>query len=213
MRGRIRILVADDHGVVRQGLRDYIGLQEDMEVVGEAADGVRAVAAATRLTPDIVLMDLVMPGLDGVQATREIRAASPSTRVIILTSFAEPDQVFDSIKAGAAGYLMKDIKPADLATAIRGVYEGEPMLHPQIARMIMREYSGERDDELHRRLTSREMDVLRCIARGMANKEIAAELAIAEKTVKTHVSSILQKLHLSDRTQAALYAVRRKLAD
>lgn len=214
MTDKISIFIADDHGIVRQGLRDYIALQEDMEVVGDAANGEQAVIRIQDHTPDVVLMDLVMPGMDGIEATRRVREMSPATRVIILTSFAEEEQVFEAIKAGASGYLMKDVKPEELAKAIRGVQAGEPMLHPEIARLMMREL--QRDNEqprLHDQLTEREMEVLRCIARGMSNKEIAAELVISEKTVKTHVSNVLQKLHLADRTQAAIYAMQRKLVE
>ncbi|HET9200548.1 MAG TPA: response regulator transcription factor [Dehalococcoidia bacterium] len=214
MTDKISIFIADDHGIVRQGLRDYIALQDDMEVVGDAANGEQAVIRIQDHTPDVVLMDLVMPGMDGIEATRRVREMSPATRVIILTSFAEEEQVFEAIKAGASGYLMKDVKPEELAKAIRGVQAGEPMLHPEIARLMMREL--QRDNEqprLHDQLTEREMEVLRCIARGMSNKEIAAELVISEKTVKTHVSNVLQKLHLADRTQAAIYAMQRKLVE
>lgn len=214
MTEKISIFIADDHGIVRQGLRDYIALQDDMEVVGDAANGEQAVIRIQDHTPDVVLMDLVMPGMDGIEATRRVREMSPATRVIILTSFAEEEQVFEAIKAGASGYLMKDVKPEELARAIRGVQAGEPMLHPEIARLMMREL--QRDNEqprLHDQLTEREMEVLRCIARGMSNKEIAAELVISEKTVKTHVSNVLQKLHLADRTQAAIYAMQRKLVE
>lgn len=214
MTEKISIFIADDHGIVRQGLRDYIALQDDMEVVGDAANGEQAVIRIQDHTPDVVLMDLVMPGMDGIEATRRVREMSPATRVIILTSFAEEEQVFEAIKAGASGYLMKDVKPEELAKAIRGVQAGEPMLHPEIARLMMREL--QRDNEqprLHDQLTEREMEVLRCIARGMSNKEIAAELVISEKTVKTHVSNVLQKLHLADRTQAAIYAMQRKLVE
>ena len=214
MSEKISVLIADDHGIVRQGLRDYIGLQEDMEVVADASNGELAVLKVRELAPDIVLMDLVMPGTDGIEATRQIRAISPMTRVIILTSFAEEEQVFEAIKAGASGYLMKDIKPEELAKAIRGVQAGEPMLHPEIARLMMREMRRDSTDQrLHDQLTEREMEVLRCIARGLSNKEIASELVISEKTVKTHVSNLLQKLHLADRTQAAIYAMQKKLVE
>ncbi|PZR96656.1 MAG: DNA-binding response regulator [Candidatus Chloroheliales bacterium] len=221
-KGRIRVLIADDHAVVRQGLRGFLELQPNIEVVGEAVDGMDAVEKAQALRPNVVLMDLVMPRMDGAQATRAIRTAAPSTQVIALTSFSEDEQVFASIKAGAAGYLMKDIQPNALAAAIEKVARGEPTLHPEIARKIMQELGTpptqkplhpRGSKELEPGLTEREIEVLRLIARGRSNREIADELALSEKTVKTHVSNILQKLHLSDRTKAALYAVRRRLVD
>ena len=211
----MRVLIADDHAVVRQGLRTFLELQDDIEIVGEAADGEEAVRRATELVPDVVVMDLVMPRLDGIGAIREIRAASPSTRVIVLTSFADDEKVFAAVKAGAAGYLLKDASPQELGEAIRTVYRGEALLHPMVAAKLMQEFAqtGERRRASPDALTEREMDVLREIARGRSNKEIARELGVAEKTVKTHVSNILQKLHLADRTQAALYAVRERLVD
>jgi two-component system, NarL family, response regulator LiaR len=221
-KGRIRVLIADDHAVVRQGLRGFLELQPNIEVVGEAVDGMDAVEKAQALRPNVVLMDMVMPRMDGAQATRAIRTAVPSTQVIVLTSFSEDEQVFASIKAGAAGYLMKDIQPNALAAAIEKVARGEPTLHPEIARKIMQELGTppaqkplrpRGSKELEPGLTEREIEVLRLIARGRSNREIADELVLSEKTVKTHVSNILQKLHLSDRTKAALYAVRRRLVD
>lgn len=208
---KIGVLIVDDHPVVREGLRSFLQLQEDMQVVGEAADGVEALEKVGELVPDVVLIDLVMPKLDGIATIRQIRALSPSSRVLVLTSFSEDDKVFPAIKAGAHGYLMKDMRPADLAQSIRSVYRGEPSLHPEIARKLMNQLSeGEGDAE--DRLTMRETEVLLLIARGHSNKEIAAALEVSEKTIKTHVSNILQKLHLSDRTQAALYAVRQRIA-
>ena len=208
---KIGVLIVDDHPVVREGLRSFLQLQEDMEVVGEAADGVEALEKVGELVPDVVLIDLVMPRMDGITTIRQIGAISPSSRILVLTSFSEDDKVFPAIKAGAHGYLMKDIKPTDLAKSIRSVYRGEPSLHPEIARKLMDQLAkGEGDAE--ERLTARETEVLLLIARGYSNKEIAAALQVSEKTVKTHVSNILQKLHLSDRTQAALYAVRQRIA-
>lgn len=208
---KIGVLIVDDHPVVREGLRSFLQLQEDMEVVGEAADGVEALEKVGELVPDVVLIDLVMPRMDGITTIRQIGAISPSSRILVLTSFSEDEKVFPAIKAGAHGYLMKDIKPTDLAQSIRLVYRGEPSLHPEIARKLMDQLAkGEGDAE--ERLTARETEVLLLIARGYSNKEIAAALQVSEKTVKTHVSNILQKLHLSDRTQAALYAVRQKIA-
>ena len=209
----ISILIVDDHAIVRQGLRTYLDLQPDMHVVGEAADGKRAVEVAKDLLPDIVLMDLVMPGVDGVQATREITAIAPSTRVIVLTSFSEDEQVFNSIKAGAQGYLMKDVLPQDLAKAIRTVFRGEAQLDPESARKLMHEFSNPQPTKPKHDLTERELEVLRLISLGKSNRDISEDLVLSEKTVKTHVSNILQKLHLSDRTQAAVYALRQKIVD
>jgi NarL family two-component system response regulator LiaR len=208
----ISVLIADDHPVVRQGLRTFLETQAALEVVGEAADGAEAVELVERLLPDVVLMDVVMPGLDGVEATRRIREVSPSTRVIVLTSFDDDEKVFPAIKAGAAGYLLKDVHPQELAEAIRRVDRGEALLAPSVAAKLMQEVAGERSPS-GGGLTERELDVLRLIARGLSNKLIARELVVSEKTVKTHVSNILAKLHLADRTQAALYAVRERLVE
>ncbi|HEV8603539.1 MAG TPA: response regulator transcription factor [Gaiellaceae bacterium] len=209
---RIRVLIADDHAVVREGLRTFIGLQEDLEVVGEAADGREAVAAAERLRPDVVLMDLVMPHLDGVEAIRRIRERRPSARVIVLTSFIEDTKLFPALQAGAAGYLLKDVEPRELSRAIRAVAAGEALLDPSVTARLLRELA-----EPERRkvdvLTERERQVLALIARGLSNKQIAAELVLSEKTVKTHVSHVLSKLQLTDRTQAALWAVRAGLVE
>ncbi len=209
---RISVLIVDDHPVVRQGLHSFLQLQDDLEIVGEAADGLEAVEKVDELLPDVVLMDLVMPKVDGIAAIRRITALSPSTRVLVLTRFSDDDKVFSAIKAGALGYLMKDSSPADLAEAIRAVYRGEPSLDPEIAKKLMDQLSKGEEVIAEEDLTTREKDVLRLIARGNSNKEIAASLNISEKTVKNHVTNILQKLHLSDRTQAALYAVRRRMA-
>jgi two-component system, NarL family, response regulator LiaR len=200
----IRVLIADDHAVVRQGLRTFLDLQEDIEVVGEAADGAEAVALAERLTPDVVLMDLVMPGVDGVEAIRRLRERAPATRAVVLSSFIDDDRLFPVVRAGAAGYLLKDVQPAELVDAIRTVHGGGALLHPQVAARLLAEVAGDP-------LTPREREVLSLVGRGMANKVIARELGLAEKTVKAHVSSILGKLGVADRTQAALYAVREGL--
>ena len=207
----IAVLIADDHPLVRHGLRTFLETLDDVEVVGEAGNGAEAVEQAARLVPDVVLMDLVMPELDGVEATRRIRAESPTTKVIVLTSFDADEQVFPAIKAGAAGYLLKDVRPAELAEAIRKASRGEALLAPSVAAKLMQEVAGDRSPAAG--LTERELEVLRLIARGLSNKMIARELVVSEKTVKTHVSNILAKLHLSDRTQAALYAVREGLAE
>jgi two-component system, NarL family, response regulator LiaR len=205
---KIRVLIADDHAVVRQGLRTFLELQDDVEVVADAADGDEAVAAALEHRPDVVLMDIVMPQTDGVEAIRRILHEQPSTRVIALTSFLDDDKVFPAVRAGAAGYLLKDVEPPELVKAIRTVYGGEALLDPAVTARLMEELAGGGHDEVDP-LTEREREVLGLIARGLSNKLIARELGIAEKTVKAHVSSILRKLGLTDRTQAALYAVRR----
>jgi NarL family two-component system response regulator LiaR len=210
----IRVVIADDHAVVRQGLRTFLELQGDIEVAGEADDGEAAVAAVERLSPDVVLMDLVMPGVDGIEATRRIRARRPATRVIVLTSFVDDDKVVPALRAGAAGYLLKDVGPHELVAAIRTVHAGDAPLHPAAAARLL---DGLADDGGGRRsaqlLTPREHDVLALIAHGMPNKIIARELGISERTVKTHVSSVLAKLGVTDRTQAALYAVREGLVE
>jgi NarL family two-component system response regulator LiaR len=210
----IRVLIVDDHAVVRQGLRTFLELQEDIEVVGEAADGEQAIAAAIELEPDVVLMDLVMPRIDGVAAIERLRERVPASRVLVLTSFLDEDKVLPAVRAGAAGYLLKDVAPADLVRAIRTVDGGDSQLHPAVAARVLRELSdGEHGSAArHEDLTAREREVLGLIAHGRANKAIAFELGVAEKTVKTHVGNILGKLGLSDRTQAALYAVREGLA-
>ncbi len=210
---KIAVVLVDDHAIVRQGLRTYLELQPDIEVVGEASDGREAVSVVRDTVPDIVLMDLVMPNSDGVEATRAITGMAPSTRVIVLTSFSEDEKVFASIKAGAQGYLMKDVLPQDLVKAIRTVYRGEAQLDPEIARKLMQEFTNPQPQTPRHDLTERELEVLRLIAHGKTNKDIADELVLSEKTVKTHVSNILQKLHLSDRTQAAVYALRQKIVD
>ena len=209
---RISVLIVDDHPVVREGLRTFLELQEGLEIVGEAADGVEALEKVGQLVPDVVLLDLVMPRMDGITTIRQIRALSPSTRILVLTSFSENDKVFPAVKAGAHGYLMKDIRPVELAESIRLVYRGEPSLHPEIAKRLMDQLAQGEEEATEEKLTLRETEVLRLIARGHSNKEIAAALYISEKTVKTHVSNILQKLHLADRTQAAIYAVRQEIA-
>jgi DNA-binding NarL/FixJ family response regulator len=200
----IRVLVVDDHPVVRQGLRTFLDLQDDLTVVGEAADGAAAVTAAGDLRPDVVLLDLKMPGADGVAALQGLRAAGNAARVLVITSFAEPAAVLPAVRAGAAGYVYKDVDPPALAAAIRAVHAGHVLLHPDVARLLA---DGDRRPA-EVRLTARERDVLAAIARGRANREIARLLGLSEKTVKTHVSAILTKLGVQDRTQAALYAVR-----
>jgi NarL family two-component system response regulator LiaR len=210
----IKVLIVDDHGVVRQGLRTYLELLDDIEVIGEAENGLEALAQVRQQQPDVVLMDLVMPEMDGIEATRQVSAISPSTRVIVLTSFADDEKVFPAIKAGATGYLLKDVSPGDLANAIRAVHAGETHLHPDITRKLVDQFASPRTNPrpTPEELTPRELEVLRLIAQGMSNREIAQALTISEKTVKTHVSNILSKLHLADRTQAAIYAHRHGVA-
>jgi DNA-binding NarL/FixJ family response regulator len=210
----IRVLIADDHAVVREGLRAFLALQEDIEVVAEAADGEAAVSAVERLTPDVALVDLVMPRVDGIEAIKRMRALRPETRVIVLTSFVDEDKMLPAVRAGAAGYLLKDVQPQELVGAIRTVHGGGTLLHPTVVEELVREVSRDGGRApADNPLTEREREVLALIARGRANKAIAFELGVAEKTVKTHVSNILAKLNLTDRTQAALYAVREGLVD
>jgi NarL family two-component system response regulator LiaR len=213
MKTTIRLLIADDHGIVRKGIKALLATEKDMQVVGEAENGAEAVQKAATLRPDVVLMDLVMPEMDGIEATRRITAEQPETRILVLTSFAADDKVFPAVKAGALGYLLKDSTPDQLLEAIRQVHRGEPSLEPSIARKVLQELSrpgqGKQTTEP---LTERELDVLRLIAQGMSNKEIAAKIFVAEWTVRSHVSNILGKLHLASRTQAALYALRSGLA-
>jgi NarL family two-component system response regulator LiaR len=209
----VTVFLVDDHPVVRQGLRTFLATLDDIDIVGEAEDAEGALEAIEETLPDVVLMDLVLPGMDGIEATRRVREVSPSTKVIVLTSFADDEKVFPAIKAGAAGYLLKDVEPNELADGIRAVHRGEALVHPSVAAKLMQEVASQSPRVPGGNLTERELEVLRLIARGMSNREIAKELTVSEKTVKTHVSNILAKLHLADRTQAALYAVRRGLAD
>jgi NarL family two-component system response regulator LiaR len=208
----IRVLIVDDHGVVREGLRAYLELEPDIEVVGEARDGAEGVRRSEELEPDVVLMDLVMPNMDGVDATSRIKQQRPETHVIVLTSFLDDERVVPAIKAGATSYLLKDVGAGDLARAIRGAWAGQAQLHPEVARRLMQQVTTPRRVEASAQLTEREREVLRLLAEGRSNKEIARSLVVSERTVKGHVSNILGKLGLQDRTQAALYAVRHGLA-
>jgi NarL family two-component system response regulator LiaR len=211
---RVRVLIADDHAIVRKGIRALLSEAGGFEVVGEANNGQQAVLRAEETRPDVILMDLLMPGMDGIEATRTITSRQPKTRILVLTSFAADNKVFPAIKAGALGYLLKDSSPDELVRAIRQVHRGEPSLHPTIARKLLEEIA--RPAELQpapEALTDREMMVLRLIAQGLTNQEIADRIAVSEPTVRTHVSRILSKLHLASRTQAALYAVREGLTD
>ena len=207
----IRVLLVDDHPVVRQGLRALLSTQEGIEVVGEADDGDAAVSAAERLSPDVILMDVVMPKMDGVEALRRIGELRPQTRVVMLTSYADERRAMEAVDAGASGFLLKDASPRDVVSAIRAAHRGEAVLHPSVAAKLMAE--RRRPPAAHADLTPRELEVLRLIARGLQNKQIAAELHLSEKTVKTHVSAVLRKLDVTDRTQAAMYAVRERLVE
>jgi NarL family two-component system response regulator LiaR len=213
MSSPIRLLIVDDHEIVRKGIRALLATKRDIQVVGEARDGAEAVTQAQTLNPDVILMDLMMPKMNGIQATREITAAQPGTRVLVLTSFAADDQVFPAIKSGALGYLLKDSGPQELVQAIRQVFRGEPSLDPSVARKVLNELSAPPQKPLTPDpLTAREMEILRLVAQGKSNKEISGHLVIAEETVHTHVSNILNKLHLASRTQAALYALKEGIA-
>jgi NarL family two-component system response regulator LiaR len=221
--GKIRVLIVDDHAMVRQGLRTFLELQDTsvlpIEVTGEAANGFEAVELARRTQPDIVLLDLVMPEMDGLQATSRIIECSPLSRVMILTSFGEEDNVMPAIRAGAQGYLLKDIPPDELVHAVREAFLGKVQLHPEIARKLMAVAAGRHEPstshlaaDMGDGLTEREEEVLRLISDGLNNRQIAEKLFISEKTVKTHVSNILSKLHVEDRTQAAIYALKHGFA-
>jgi NarL family two-component system response regulator LiaR len=213
----IRVLIADDHAIVREGLRWLISTEPNIVLAGEAVDGLDAVEKARLLQPDVILLDLVMPRLGGIEAIDEIKKENPDARILVLTSFAEDEQVFSAIKSGALGYLLKDSSPQELLRAIRDVYRGEASMHPTIAQKLMRELQrSARGTDLpptEEPLTPRELEVLGLVARGLSNQEIADRLIVSERTVRTHVSNILDKLHLANRTQAALYALREGLAD
>jgi NarL family two-component system response regulator LiaR len=204
----IRVLVVDDHAVVRKGIRALLAEIEGIEVIGEAGDGQEAVAQVDALRPDVILMDLVMPGVDGIEATRQIAAGQAGPPILVLTSFAGDDMVFPAIRAGALGYLLKDSEPADLVEAIQQVYRGEPSLAPSIAQKVLKELRRpSARPPTPDPLSDREMEVLRLVAKGLTNPEIAQQLVITEATVRTHVSNILSKLHLANRVQATLYAL------
>jgi NarL family two-component system response regulator LiaR len=222
MKKPIQVLLVDDHAIVRDGIRSLLKTQPDIEVVGEANNGQDAVSMAESLQPDLVLMDLVMPGMDGIEAIRRIVDGQPESRILVLTSFSAEDKVFPAIKAGAMGYLLKDCDSEELVRAIHQVFRGESSIHPKIARMLLQEMTaplGEGAGEPPPRpdlpavdpLTVRELEVLKLVARGRSNREIADELVVAEGTIRTHVSNILSKLHLASRTQATLYALREGL--
>lgn len=206
----IRILIVDDHAVVRQGLRFLLSQQADMEVVGESANGAQAIPQVVDLLPDVVLLDLLMPEMDGLVVVREIKRLVPSTQIMILTSYHEDDHIFQAIKAGALSYLLKDADPQELIRAVRAAARGESVVHPMVASRLLHDMQSREQIKLAG-LTARELEVLKCLARGRSNAEIADDLVIGEPTVKTHVSNILSKLHLADRTQAAIYALQQHL--
>ena len=208
MTEKIKVVMVDDHSMIRIGLKAYFNTIPDIEIVGEAASGEEALQVVEATQPDVVLMDLIMEGMDGVEATKQIRKICPTSRVIILTSYHEDLHIFPAIRAGALSYVLKDIDPDDLAKAIRRAHAGEAMINPQVAARMVKEIQGVNREEENPflELTEREMDVLRLIAVGRNNQEIAGELVISEKTVKTHITNIFSKLHLKDRTQAAAYA-------
>lgn len=209
----IRVLLVDDHQVVRRGLRTFLEVQEDIEVVGEAPDGEEGIARAEELRPDVILMDIKMPGTDGIEALRRLRALDNPARVLIVTSFTEQRSVVPALRAGAAGYVYKDIDPDALAAAIRSVHAGHVLLQPEVALALLSEDDQPASPGRGGSLTEREREVLLHIADGRSNREIARALVLSEKTVKTHVSNILMKLDLADRTQAALWAVRHGITD
>jgi NarL family two-component system response regulator LiaR len=209
----IRVFIAEDHAIVRKGIRALLTLEPGIEVIGEASNGEEAVRGTESSLPDVVLMDLVMPEMDGIEATQRIMARQPEARILVLTSFATDDKVFPAIKAGALGYLLKDSEPREVVDAIRQVHAGEPSLHPRIARKLMQELSHPPEQPpTTDPLTEREVEVLRLVAQGKSNRQIADDLVITEGTVRVHVSSILTKLHLASRTQATFYALREGLA-
>lgn len=205
---RTNIFIVDDHEVVRNGIRSYLEKISDFHVVGEAASGEEALTIIGELIPDIVLLDLIMPGLDGIETTRRIRQISPRTKVVVLTSYHEDAHIFPALKAGAISYILKDMKMEKLVEALHRAMQGEVTLHPRVASRVLQNIRGENteDQPLFTELTDRETDVLKLIANGLTNSQIAEKLVISENTVKGHVSNILSKLHLADRTQAAVYA-------
>jgi NarL family two-component system response regulator LiaR len=204
----ITVMIVDDHEMVRKGARGYLEAQPDISVVAEAESGAEAVRLAREYVPDVVLMDLVMPGMDGVEATRQVKDVSPRTRIIILTSYHEDEHIFPALQAGAISYLLKDVKASELVEAIQRAAKGEATLHPRVATRLIKQLSSRETERgyLFTALTEREMEVLKLIARGLTNQKIAEQLVISIGTVKGHISNILSKLHLADRTQAAVFA-------
>lgn len=209
----IRIVIADDHAVVREGLRALIGITPDMQLVGEAKDGVEAVLKVRAAKPDVVLLDVMMPRMDGIEAISAIKDELPDTRIIILTSFSDDDKVLSAIRSGALGYMLKDSSPQELLQAIRDVYAGKSSLHPSVALKLIHEINRPSNQITDEDLTDRELQILRLVAQGLSNQDISQTLTISERTVGTHISNILNKLNLSNRTQAALYALRKGIAN
>ena len=213
-KGSIKVFIADDHSIVREGIKALLSTEDGIDVIGDAGDGKRAVDEVARLKPDVILMDLLMPVMDGIEAIGHIRNNQPDARVLVLTSFATDDKVFPALQAGALGFLLKDSPPEMLVDGIRQVYHGESWLHPKIARKVLQELTKPKDKKTAaNQLTDRELEVLRLLAQGYSNQDIADQLVLSEATVRTHVSHILSKLHLTSRTQAALYALREGLAN
>ena len=212
MSTKIRVLIADDHPLIRRGLRTVFLTEPDIELVGEASDGFEAARLTRESNPDVILLDLMMPRLDGIAAIQEIKKDSPTTRILILTSFSENEQIFAAIRAGAAGYVLKDVRADELLSAVREVARGNSSLHPSVAKKFVEKYAqesiGAKNPSRPDQLTEREVDVLKLVARGLTNQQIAAELALSQRTVAAHVRNILSKLHLPNRTQATLYAIR-----
>jgi two-component system, NarL family, response regulator LiaR len=210
---KISVMIVDDHTIVRQGLRTLLELMEDIEVLGEASNGKQAIDLVSRFHPDVILMDLMMPEMDGITATRKICELNPEMKIIALTSFLEDDNIIPAIQAGATSYLLKDVSPAELVDAIRAAYRGEARLHPNVARKLMDQVAVQPSNPVKSSndISEREMDVIRLVAQGMSNREIANTLVISEKTVKTHIGSLLSKLNLNDRTQLAIYALKNGL--
>ena len=212
MNGMIKVLIVDDHAIVRKGIIALLETEKDIQVVGEASDGSQAITMADQLKPDMIIMDLVMPGVNGIDAIRQITTQDQTAKILVLTSFATDDKVFPALKAGALGYLLKDSNPQELLDAIRQVSKGESWLHPSVAKKVLKELTHTSTPSNLEELTERETEVLKLVAQGMSNREIADQLVISEATVRTHVSSLLAKLHLASRTQAALFALREGLA-
>ncbi len=206
----ISVLLVDDHAMVRQGVKAFLVTQPDLSVIGEAGSGEEAIQLAAQFIPDVILMDLIMPGMDGVEATRRVKQVSPRSQIVVLTSYHEDEHIFPALKAGALSYILKDVSADELASAVRKAAVGEAILHPRVAARVIKDLQGRRAEVLNpfTELSERELEVLKLIADGMSNAEMAAKLVLSEKTIKGHVSNILSKLHLVDRTQAAVYAWR-----